>query len=105
MGFCCTVALSRSGATATLHPHTIRLGFEGPVLHHGDARAEGVSDAAGTLLDDVGQLVAQQFLSLCGLGVVLARGEVNVRAPSESDCPDGRRLAAHVNAHIRKVRT
>jgi len=44
--------------------HGLRLGFEARILHHGKTSAKRAAHAAGTLLDDVSQFMAQELLAL-----------------------------------------
>ena len=57
---------------------TFRFGFQGVVLHHGGAAAKRIPDASGALLENVGQFMAEQLLSLDAVGVVISGSEVNV---------------------------
>src|SRR5436190_16025624 len=60
------------------HAHAIRFGFQGVVLHHGGAAAKRIPDASGALLENVGQFMAEQLLSLDAVRVVMSGSEVNV---------------------------
>ena len=81
----------------------VGFGFEGVVLNDGDSAAEGIGDASGALLHDVGKLVAEQKLSVRRVRVVLAGSEVDVRTPGKGDGPDGRGLGADMDADVGEV--
>jgi hypothetical protein len=72
-------------------------------LYNGHSWSQGVAHAAGTLLKDMGQLVAKQLLPTCGLGVILSRGEVKVGAVGEGKCADRRRFVTDVDADVGEV--
>src|SRR5215212_3898438 len=96
--------LSYDRSQRGLLAHAVRFGFERVVLYDGDSAAEGVLDAPRLLLHDVPEFVAENLLSLQGVRVVVAWGEMYVRAPSVGDCADARSLVADVYAHVREVR-
>ena len=59
------------------HPaELVGFGFEGVVLDDGDSAAEGVGYSTSALLDDMGEFVAEEELSMRSVGVVLAGREV-----------------------------
>jgi hypothetical protein len=86
-----------------LKPHSIRFGFEGSVLNHGEREAERVLHPSCALLNNVGQLVAQEPLALGRIWVELSRGEVQVRPMREGQGSDRRRLRTHVNVNVREA--
>jgi hypothetical protein len=64
--------------------HSIGFGLKHTVLDDRNACTERVRNTAGTLLDHVLQLVAEKKLPTLGVGVILTRSKVNLRAPGES---------------------
>ena len=56
-------------------PVPLGRGLQRRVLHHRHARAQRVPYPAGTLLEDVGQLVTEELLPLGRLRIVLARAK------------------------------
>jgi hypothetical protein len=81
----------------------IRLGFHGSILNDRNPRPERVLHPSGTLLDDVGQLVAEKLLPVCGVRVVLSGSEIEIRAVREGDRADRRCLRADMDSDIRKA--
>ena len=73
------------------------------VLDNGDSAAEGVDDAASALLDDVGEFVAEQELSVRRVRIVLPRRKMNVGSPGKCDRSDARGLRPDMNADVGKV--
>ena len=92
--------LNRQGGRRGPQAHALSLGLQRRVLNYRDARAQRVAHAAGSLLNDVGQLVAEELLALGRLRVVLARGEVEVGAVCEGQGADRRSLMPDVNADV-----
>ncbi|HEY2539316.1 MAG TPA: hypothetical protein VGI28_07445 [Stellaceae bacterium] len=82
---------------------TVGLGFEGVVLDDSEARAERVSDPAGTLLDDMRQFVAEQLLAGDRVGLKPARGEIDVGADGEGDRADPLGLRPDIYPHIGEI--
>jgi hypothetical protein len=74
------------------------------VLHHGHSAAEGVGHSSSALLDDMGEFVAEQKLSVRRVRVVLAGREVDVRPPREGDRADSRGFGSDVDADIGEIR-
>src|SRR5262245_38488337 len=79
------VALARDRRHRGSNAHAIGFRFQRMILDHGDAAAEWIPDTSRSLLHDVPELVTEQLLSLNCVWIVLARSEVNVRAPRVSD--------------------
>jgi len=86
------------------HPaQAISFRFERLILYDRHAGAEGVCDSPGALLHHVGEFVTEKELAVRRMRVVLAGGEVQVRAPGERDGPDGRSLRPDVDPDIGEV--
>ena len=60
------------------HAQAVGFGFQRVVLHYCGPAAEGIPDASGALLKNMGQFMAEQLLSLDAMGVVMSGSEVNV---------------------------
>src|SRR4051812_24527468 len=83
-----------------LDAHPICFGFERVILDDCHTIAERIADAARLLLDDMPQFMAEQFLALNRVRVVLTGSEMDVRAPRIGYRADGGRLLPDVDAHI-----
>jgi len=83
---------------------TVGFGFQGLILDNRHAVAIRVAHSAGALLDHMRKLVGKQLLPMRCVRAIVARGEVDIRSPCESDGADGSYFGAHVDAHIRKIR-
>jgi hypothetical protein len=73
------------------------------ILDNGSARLEWIPYQACALLQHVRELVPEQLLSRCRVGIVLAWREENPRAVCERQRANGTGFRSHVDANGREI--
>jgi hypothetical protein len=84
-------------------PQPVRFHFQCLILHDRHTAGQRVSHPPLTLLDDMGQLVAEQLPSGRRLGLILTRRKVKVGTLRESPRTDTCGLRSDMDTHTAEV--
>jgi len=95
--------LRRDAVSGGMPAEAVGFGFEGVVLHDRELGAERVLHAAGALLHDMRQFVAQELLAVHAVGPIAAGSKIHVCAHREGDGADTLRLRPDMHAHSREI--